>query len=749
MTIQYEIKSQLAKLLATEDLIVEHKRVETACFNVATRVLTLPVWDTTDKVVDMLVSHEVGHALYTPNRDWWLEKEWKMNPSFVNIVEDARIEKMMKRRYEGISKTFFKGYSELVLQDFFQVDGKDITKMNLADRVNLHYKIGTHLDIPFTEDEILFVRRIDTCETFDQVLQISQDLFDYCQEQFDKEKEALENTPSEIQPVSEAKDGEKIGAQGSSESDSEEGENDGRPDLGEDNTQYDSSDDSSDSSDLNPNPSDLPIGGQDAGASDDGELKIETADALADALKNLAQMEGRENVYVELPKLNIDNIIIPNEEIHEEIEKLHAEIKEPAPILRDNSTPEFNFTLAEMRDTYNFLQETDKDFAKFKKSAQKEVNYLVKEFERRKSAGAYARTTTSRTGILDTKNLHTYKFNEDLFKKISIVPDGKNHGLVFVLDWSGSMSHVMQDTIKQLYNLVWFCKKVQIPFEVYAFTSSYNKGEERRGFYKERSGLISMDGNFSMMNLLSSKVRSKDFNQQLINLYRVVSAFRGYHNHKVIPIGLNLSGTPLNEAVITLHDIIPQFQKETGVEKVNCVILTDGEAQSTSYHREIQRRWEDEPYIGRNTIGSGVFLRNRKTGRSSSFGNEWYGYTKVFLRDISQTFPDVNFVGIRLMDAREGSRFILCNQQGDDYTEGSFYKTKLAEWRKNKSLVLDNKEAGFDVYLGLSTSAMNNDTEFEVAEDATKAQIKSAFTKTLKNKKMNKKILSKFVEMVA
>jgi len=307
----------------------------------------------------------------------------------------------------------------------------------------------------------------------------------------------------------------------------------------------------------------------------------------------------------------------------------------------------------------------------------------------------------------------------------------------------------MQDTIKQLYNLVWFCKKVQIPFEVYAFTSSYNKGEERRGFYKERSGLISMDGNFSMMNLLSSKVRSKDFNQQLINLYRVVSAFRGYHNHKVIPIGLNLSGTPLNEAVITLHDIIPQFQKETGVEKVNCVILTDGEAQSTSYHREIQRRWEDEPYIGRNTIGSGVFLRNRKTGRSSSFGNEWYGYTKVFLRDISQTFPDVNFVGIRLMDAREGSRFILCNQQGDDYTEGSFYKTKLAEWRKNKSLVLDNKEAGFDVYLGLSTSAMNNDTEFEVAEDATKAQIKSAFTKTLKNKKMNKKILSKFVEMVA
>ena len=749
MTIQYEIKSQLAKLLATEDLIVEHKRVETACFNVATRVLTLPVWDTTDKVVDMLVSHEVGHALYTPNRDWWLEKEWKMNPSFVNIVEDARIERMMKRRYEGISKTFFKGYSELVLQDFFQVDGKDITKMNLADRINLHYKIGTHLDIPFAEDEILFVRRIDTCETFDQVLQISQDLYDYCQEQFDKEKEALENTSDQLQAVSEAKDGEKMGAQSSSESDSEEQDGDSNSELGESNPRYESSDDSSDSSELNPNPSELPIGGQGAGAAEDGELKIETADALADALKNLAQMEGRENVYVELPKLNLDNIIIPNEEIHEEIEKLHAEIKEPAPILRDNSLPEFNFTLAEMRDTYNFIQETDEDFAKFKKSAQKEVNYLVKEFERRKSAGAYARTTTSRTGILDTKNLHTYKFNEDLFKKISVVPEGKNHGLVFVLDWSGSMSHVMQDTIKQLYNLVWFCKKVQIPFEVYAFTGSYNKGEERSQMYVEKSGLVSMERNFAMMNILSSKVRTKDFNRQLINLYRVVSAFRGWHNHKVVPIGMNLSGTPLNEAVITLHDIIPQFQKENGVEKVNCVILTDGEAQSSSYHREVHRRWEDEPFIGNASIGNGVFLRNRKTGRSHSFGGQWYSYTKVFLNDISETFPNVNFVGIRLMDSREGSRFILCNQQGEDYTEGNFYRTKLAEWRKNKALVLDNKEAGFDVYLALATSAIRNDSEFEVVEDATKAQIKAAFTKTLRNKKMNKKILSKFVEMVA
>ena len=160
MTIKHEIKSQLAKLLATEDLVVEHRKVETAEFNVQTRVLTLPLWDkASENVIDMLVSHEVGHALYTPDVEWW--EEYEIHPSFVNIVEDARIEKLMKRRYDGISKTFYKGYTELHNDDFFQVKKKNISEMILADRVNLHYKIGTYYDIPFSSDEMFFVNKID------------------------------------------------------------------------------------------------------------------------------------------------------------------------------------------------------------------------------------------------------------------------------------------------------------------------------------------------------------------------------------------------------------------------------------------------------------------------------------------------------------------------------------------------------------------------------------------------------------
>ena len=169
MTVSHEIKSQLAKLLATEDLVVEHKKVQTASFNVHTRVLTLPMWEKAgNEVYDMLVAHEVGHALYTPDRDWL--KEIKVPPQFVNIVEDVRIEKLMKRRYAGLPKTFYAGYQVLSDEDFFGVECDDVTKMNLADRVNLYFKIGNFIEVPFSDLEMPILHMVENCENFDDVL---------------------------------------------------------------------------------------------------------------------------------------------------------------------------------------------------------------------------------------------------------------------------------------------------------------------------------------------------------------------------------------------------------------------------------------------------------------------------------------------------------------------------------------------------------------------------------------------------
>ena len=81
----------------------------------------------------------------------------------------------------------------------------------------------------------------------------------------------------------------------------------------------------------------------------------------------------------------------------------------------------------------------------------------------KKQADRYARATIARTGVLNVNKLHSYKYNDDLFLKKNIMPNGKDHGMVFFLDWSGSMADNMHGTMQQLNNLALFCKKAQIP----------------------------------------------------------------------------------------------------------------------------------------------------------------------------------------------------------------------------------------------------------------------------------------------
>ena len=67
----------------------------------------------------------------------------------------------------------------------------------------------------------------------------------------------------------------------------------------------------------------------------------------------------------------------------------------------------------------NGLENSLGEVKEFKNDSKKTVNYMVKEFEMKKSADQYARPATSKTGTLDMGALHTYKFNDDLFKKVT------------------------------------------------------------------------------------------------------------------------------------------------------------------------------------------------------------------------------------------------------------------------------------------------------------------------------------------
>ena len=717
MAVNHEIKSQLAKLLATEDLVVEHKKVETACFNVHTRVLTLPMWERASSTVyDLLVGHEVGHALYTPDENWL--KEHKIPPQFVNVVEDARIEKLMKRRYAGLAKTFYNGYKELSDEDFFQLNDDDLDTYNLADRANLWFKIGNFVDIPIERgEETEIINLIADTETFADVLIAAEELYKFCKQ---KQQEEIKT------PMDDLESQQSGGNQPASDfSDQPEGENEG------DQEQPGETDSYGGTSEQEKQPTSM-------GGETNEEPEVKTMESLEEALKDLVDHNGIENVYLELPKLDLKKIIVPNAEIHDKCKEY------------------WGSWLEEKEHTHEeIFGEVDKNFVEFKRSAQKEVNYLVKEFECRKAADSYARATTARTGVLDCTKLHTYKYNEDLFKKVTTLADGKNHGLVFVLDWSGSMGDVMLDTVKQLFNLVWFCKKVSIPFEVYAFTNEYPlvsydeecKATFRELSYDKRDGLVQVGEWFSMMNILTSKVNGKTLEHQMKNIFRIAQSFK--YDYRVmncrynIPLGMSLSGTPLNEAMISLHQILPKFQKENNLQKVQCVVLTDGEGCALKYHREVQRRWEEEPFVGTAHIGPNAFLRDRKTGNTYSCDVDWCGFTDVLLRNLRDKFKDINFIGIRVIESGAGNAFIrrYCGYYGPEYD-----KTVTA-WRKEKAISI--KKSGYHTYFGLAANALAQDSEFEVAEDATKTQIKSAFAKSLKSKKMNKKILGEFVELVA
>ena len=741
--VNYEVKGQLAKLLATEDLIIENRKVSTASFDVGRRVLTLPMWEkASGTVYDLLVGHEVGHALYTP-ADNWMEDYPDVPQSYVNVLEDVRIEKFMKQKYPGLSKTFYNGYSQLADQDFFELSQHDLEDMGLADRINIHYKIGNFEDVSFDKDEQSFVDKAFKTETFQDVLELAQELYEFIkhQEEMMTKLDDLEFTMGEL-------GGSGMGfplSPSDMDSDDEEDlETDGEGGQPQSSQKEPSKEELMEELDA--------ASDQITGGVHGGNLDAVTDKALQDNLENLNKENTNsyyEPEYVELPILNLDNLVAKNIDVHNYLSEYWI-----------RSQKHFD---KESSSSKNIFESVDNDYRLFRRSAQKEVNFLVKEFECRKSADAYARATVSKTGILDCTKLHSYKYNEDLFKKITTLPDGKNHGLIFVLDWSGSMSTVLMDTIKQLYNLIWFCKKVQIPFQVFAFTNewshynewdddfshSWRNSQSMPPHHEEADRRVKIESQFSMVEFLTSDCKKSDLEKQLLSIWRLSTSLAAYYrwNPDVFyqaPRRLGLSGTPLNEALVSLNQIIPEFKKATGVQKVQCVTLTDGEAHPLQYNKLFTFKDEERDYMGTRSLMNGsVFIRDTSNGKTYSCKSNSHEITSALLNQLRGRFPDVNFIGIRVMDGRDANSFIR------RYMDWDFDKVQhiQAGWKKNKSLKL--VDVGYHAYFGLSSHALGNDTEFTVKEDATKSQIKSAFKKSLSAKKMNKKVLSQFMDFIA
>ena len=726
MHTQQEIKGNLARLLATENLIVEHRKVSTAMFDVDRRVLTLPMWDKASSVVyDMLVGHEVGHALFTPNEDW--RDVADIPKDYINVIEDARIEKLMKRKFPGLNKSFSRGYKELHDMDFFSVQGEDLSTYSLIDRINLHFKIGASAMIPFSIEEKLFVARTDLAETFEEVLQIAQDVYSFSQ---------AEKTEVEIPFTPEESDSD-ANVQGSDSSLSEKKDTQSSDEQDQPNAKPQAGGASSGGTKANVAPEidediidEWDDEDEEDGAGSEGGDQSSTQRSFDDASEKLSSPDSKDLTYVEIPeKVNLDKHVVDWKKLHDWIDSQALE----------------SIAYADVDQLYN----------EFRKQSQKEVNYLVKEFECRKSADAYARAGQSKTGVLDTTKLHTYLYNEDIFKKITILPDGKNHGLLFLLDWSGSMQNEILATVKQLLNLTAFCKKVQIPFEVYGFTNDWIVAEraiqndskspdyDSYSYKKEnavKNEVYINDDWFHLVNFISSRSNGRDYERMCRNLWREASYYRNYTNYQYT-IGLQLSGTPLNEAIVMMNYIIPNFQKQNDLQKVNLCILSDGEGCTTGYGKEFYDEYQDEHKVHVRRLDWSAVLRDRKTGRTYA-PFEYDNCTNIFIQQLRDRNPAVNVIGFRILDGSSLSGFVGRYANFEKYTEIQ------KQWKKEKSAIISNPKAYSALYV-INSRSLNKDVEFNVESGAQKGEISKAFKRMLGNKSTNKKLLSSFIGYVS
>ena len=595
---QAESKTILAKLLAREDVqVVFSPSAETASFDSIQRKLVLPVWaNMSENLNDMLVAHEVGHALHTPATekelidaisavDPKMSSEAKM---YVNVVEDIRIENAIKAEFPGSRKNFAVGYRELLQKGFFDLDAIPMHQRTLADRINIQAKIGFGIEVPFDDYEKEIVAKAFAVKTWEDVVESAKDVWEYDGTIGRKKIEEAMQNASLPDPNSKSDDDGESGQEGSGSGDSAETQdNDGG--NGSSQSEDSNSQDSKEGKDS----------GEGASAGEDENPQIEGSKSVASTntpefakpqapssmetlqrnLNNSRESRASERLYGVLPTPDLDQMILHWSEI----------LKQTSSWIDGHDAETKNALAVGM--------------AKFDAENNKQVTLMAREFERRKAALAHRRGKTSTRGILDVNRLHAYRYSEDIFRSYTTTKDGKSHGMMMFVDWSSSMSSVIGDTINQTIMLASFCRKVGIPFEVYGFSSHAPWEFRRMGSapissedmpqcWSSENGELDAYG-FTLLNILSSKMNNREFAIAKRNIL-ALSDYVGHNEYlrsegtgryasmfrTTIPeIGRYcLGGTPLNSAIIAAFDLLPKFRNENKSQILNCIFLTDGDA---------------------------------------------------------------------------------------------------------------------------------------------------------------------------
>ena len=705
-------KSQLAKLLATENIEVQENAVKTASFDVKDRVLTIPIFKEEHKskhVYDMLVGHEVSHALHTP-ADGWMNMKDRSDEfrSFVNVIEDARIDKLIQKKYPGLTNDYLLGFKKMYKDNFFGTKGRQQSEYALIDKINMYYKSSKTLNFNFNKKENHFVKLVDACKSFADVQKLAEDILGYCKEEIKKNP----NLKKSYAPK-ESGDEESKGDNESDSSDNTKLDKNTEEKLQEFLSKETGESNKKDIEDKK----DSQVG-TGKGADGDSILTSLTNDAFDDAVQKMQNEDARELSYVEMPKVRLEKLIIPYKKY----------IKDFA--VYDSKLSDYDQVA---------LSTVKQDTVKFLKESSNVVNYLVKEFEMKKNAKMYARASQDKTGTIDPNKLHTYKFAEDIFKKITTVPNQKNHGMVFLLDWSGSMQHHLLPTVEQLLNLVMFCRKINIPFSVYKFMNPGSSYDNAKGQNHPNHPFIVSDKTLlpdqttRLCQMFTHKQSKSDFLRCAQNLHRSARYFndrRTYRHdpsHVDVPSISNdyyLSSTPLDESLIAMDYIIKKFKNDYHTDKVALVTLTDGSANSmhTKNGGEVRLK-----------------LNNKYVKCEYNWRGEGKDITYRLLKYLKNKY-DLDTIGFFLAGKYRDLRYIF---------QVPYRKEALANSTFNKQKFIADYNTGYDVYFYVKSDTKVVNTVYDDQVTAKKSQLKRMFMSGMKKRLNSRVLLNNFIKMVA
>ena len=720
--------SLLAKLLATENITVQQQPgVKTAMFDLKNRVLILPIWQSiSNDLEDLLIVHETGHALDTPSAEEYKSTTDKLAAKifpnekisnrlrstiqgFLNVIEDARIDKRQKRRYPGSRKNYLIGYKELMDRDFFGTANRDINTMNFIDRLNIYFKGGSiHHNITFTPEEKVFLKRCDNAETFDDVVTLTEEIYLYCKKKLENEQEM------EIDLIS---------------AEDEEGEDDDLTNDGFDwidsGDEEESADSSSGTGETQQGEGDLkPTSGTGSqGAPSDDPLppnapRSQTDETWQEKSQSIVKDENSVFVYLNMPNVDMDKAV-------DDYKKVLADWRDS---ITESTDSYLNYWLI----TKSEYDKSRRELTQWKMKEKDSISFLVKEFEQRKAAELYAKINIAKTGVIDTNKLHSYKYNDDIFRRVATIPKGKNHGFVMFLDWSGSMQYNLLQTLKQLFSLTLFCKQIGVPFEVYAFKDA---NADNPFSYQDKTNVISGD-NVVLRNFLSSRMNTEELNFAMTVLW-----YLGTGRHiKADAMG----GTPLNEALMIAPRIVNEFTTRNKLEITNVIVLTDGEGNPG-----LGVKNETTPRVhGQNRR---YFYVDPKTRKTYDFYPWGYGSSTCNTNTLLRCLKDntgCNLVGFYLFDRS----FNYLTRYFDIGRDSNVITAARKYWNDNKYYPI--RSAGYDEYYVIDSNALKNTkNELEITNTGDKKmstrKMVSAFTKFAQKKTVNRVLLRQFSERIS